>query len=222
MVQKILLILLVSYAGYSLSWCADSLNVTGDLTGFVMDANGLPVVNASVVLEELKSGTLTDRFGGYVFSNIPTGSYTMTLAHYYYYDTKIDSIVIIPDVKMQKNVFLNYSGGKDLALPSPSRKVADVLPNTQAGEKAEKAGTIMGKVHDIYGNPVRFADIIVIETKQQTQTNFLGEYLMTDVNPGIYTVLYSKAGYEKRRFLGVQVRENETTVKKVTLPILYE
>src|SRR5260221_5469998 len=56
--------------------------VTASLTGFIKDSlSGQPLEKASITLMgQVKFSTLTDNQGQFVFKNIPTGDYSLTVA----------------------------------------------------------------------------------------------------------------------------------------------
>ncbi len=223
-----------------------SIEITGTLEGTVTDNAGFPVANANISFEGLHYGVITEMDGNYIIEGLPEGTYSLICSHFTYLEQIIDSIKIGAFEITSQNITLtefdeeefkvepktNISPKKlktelKLRLMSPEKpdtKKQDTLKSEVPGGIVEKrnSGSIKGKVSDKYGNPIRFAEVIFIETDFKTKADFLGEYFLTDVEAGIYTVLYSKPGYERRKFLGIQIKENETTVKKVILPFLYK
>lgn len=89
--------------------------------------------------------------------------------------------------------------------------------NNNSSTSDEGSGRLNGNVSDTFGNPIILADIRIMETNQTVQSDSFGKFLMTDINPGLYTVAFSKFGFEERRFIGIHVKPNQTTTKKVKL-----
>lgn len=71
------------------------------LTGTVVEKNtGLPVIGASVYIDSLKKGGITDTSGNYVISNIPRGIYKLEVSSISYNSVKVTDLAInAPSVK---------------------------------------------------------------------------------------------------------------------------
>lgn len=62
--------------------------------GTVRDTGGKPVVGATVTIVERKSRTMTDQNGHFTIRSVPTGSYTVNIAHVSYEDRVFKEYVI--------------------------------------------------------------------------------------------------------------------------------
>ena len=71
------------------------------LTGTVVEKNtGLPVIGASVYIDSIKKGGVTDTAGNYVITNIPRGIYNLEISSMSYNSVKIKDLrVNAPYVK---------------------------------------------------------------------------------------------------------------------------
>ena len=70
-----------SVALFILTLCFTHLvfSQSSQLTGRVVDENGLPLTGANVFIEELSQGAATDLEGQFIVNNIPYGSYTLRI-----------------------------------------------------------------------------------------------------------------------------------------------
>src|SRR5689334_9079516 len=70
-----------------------------------------------------------------------------------------------------------------------------------AVEAQVESGKIVGTVRDSSGAVVTGADVATIETQtnvsRKTRTDNSGEYVFTELKPGIYSVTVEHAGYKK-------------------------
>ncbi|MEA3288118.1 MAG: carboxypeptidase-like regulatory domain-containing protein [Candidatus Marinimicrobia bacterium] len=73
-------------------------------------------------------------------------------------------------------------------------------------------GKIFGKVTDAEtGEPLIGANVTIKETYQGATTDFTGDFVIVNVDPGSYTVSISYIGYETVSLLGVYVTVDNTT-----------
>ncbi|SFU18789.1 iron complex outermembrane recepter protein [Algoriphagus locisalis] len=72
-----------------------------------------------------------------------------------------------------------------------------ILPLGVISAFAQSAG-IKGKVTDATGSPLEFANISLKNTKQGAITDANGEFSISEVNPGAYSLIVSSIGYEKQ------------------------
>jgi len=96
--------------------------------------------------------------------------------------------------------------------------------------QAQEKGAIGGKILDaeLYNEPLLMASITLEGTAWSAQTNFNGNFEITDVVPGEYVMKISFLGYEDV-FLPIVIDKDNTThinhslkAKTVTLPDLVE
>ena len=90
---------------------------------------------------------------------------------------------------------------------------------------AQNTGTVRGKILDgeLYNEPLLMATVKLKNTDWSTQTNFSGNFEITEVTPGSYLLDIRFVGYENTT-LSVEVKPNETieiikSVKAKSLPI---
>ncbi|WP_100614033.1 TonB-dependent receptor [Confluentibacter citreus] len=65
----------------------------GNIKGVIADENGMTVPGATVVIEELKKGTVSDFDGNFTIVNIPQGTYHLTIKYLGYSDFKQEAVV---------------------------------------------------------------------------------------------------------------------------------
>ncbi|MCB0459044.1 MAG: carboxypeptidase-like regulatory domain-containing protein, partial [Flavobacteriaceae bacterium] len=63
---------------------------TGNVQGIITDENGITVPGATVVIEQLNKGAVSDFDGKFTIVNIPEGSYTLLIKYLGYADVKKD------------------------------------------------------------------------------------------------------------------------------------
>ena len=79
---------------------------------------------------------------------------------------------------------------------------------------SQTEGVVQGTIIDLEANnePLLFADVTLKDTAWHAQTNFRGNFEITDVTPGVYTLEVSYLGYET---LVISVEVNERGVTKI-------
>lgn len=75
------------------------------------------------------------------------------------------------------------------------------------------AGTIMDK--EVFNEPLIFADVRLKNTPKKVQTNFRGNFQITDVPPGSYTIVITYLGYEKVEIPVIVEKEEVTRITQV-------
>ncbi|WP_010177763.1 TonB-dependent receptor [Aquimarina agarilytica] len=80
-------------------------------------------------------------------------------------------------------------------------------------------GNIKGVVSDkeLAGSPLPFADVYLKDTTKGTTTDFDGNYLIENIDPGTYTLVISFVGYEAQEFPNTVVTDGETLTVNATL-----
>lgn len=80
---------------------------------------------------------------------------------------------------------------------SPSRCFLALLA-TLGVSRAQQAGSIRGSVQDKdFDSPLPSVKVAILETGQEVQTSDQGDYVVPQVAPGRYTVVFSKDGYAR-------------------------
>src|SRR5262245_38492508 len=75
-----------------------------------------------------------------------------------------------------------------------------------------QGGSIRGVVHDKdFDVPLGGAEVRIVETGQSASTTDQGNYVITDVAPGRYTLVFAKEGYARQVRADVAVTAGELT-----------
>ncbi|MCC7065905.1 MAG: carboxypeptidase-like regulatory domain-containing protein, partial [Planctomycetes bacterium] len=83
---------------------------------------------------------------------------------------------------------------------------------------AQQAGSIRGLVSDKdFDVPLGAATVQVVETGQKTQTTDQGNFVLPDVPPGRYTLVFSKEGYVRQVATDVVVSSGQLTDVNIAL-----
>ncbi len=78
-------------------------------------------------------------------------------------------------------------------------------------------GTISGKMIDeATGEPLLFANILVIETSEGVATDLDGNYQL-DLAEGTYTLRATYTGYQEKKIEGLEIKDGETTYLDIAL-----
>lgn len=109
------------------------------VTGTITDSTGKPLDGASVFIKELKLGTRTNANGVFLFSNVPPGTYTLTIS-YVGYEAASQTITV-------GNQTVNVS----LSLKAEENKLQDVVVTTALGIQ-RKAKSITYATQSVAGS----------------------------------------------------------------------
>ncbi len=82
---------------------------------------------------------------------------------------------------------------------------------------AGTTGKLAGKVKDQDGNPVPFANVILIGFEVGAQTYNNGQFVIINITPGTYDIQISRGGFHTQRINGVKIILDETTIQNVVL-----
>lgn len=163
---------------------------TGMIEGKVIDMNGDGIANASVSFARrigTSSTTTTDSKGNFSFQDVTPGDYRVTASKTGYITNYVD---------------ITVNAGQ-------TSTCQIVLP----GEPTP-TGSIEGTVTDTDGNPLQ--GVLVNAGSYSTTTDVNGDYALSDVDTGTYTVTFSRDGYHSVES-SAEVTENETTILDVSL-----
>ncbi len=88
-------IILLTFIIYSFAAAAtEPPEFSGSLQGFIRDASsGHPLEGADIAIPDLKTGTVSDSNGHFVFDNLPNGTFTIQVT-YSGYKSKVESVTI--------------------------------------------------------------------------------------------------------------------------------
>ncbi len=79
-------------------------------------------------------------------------------------------------------------------------------------------GSLAGRVNaETSGEPLAGVNVLIAGTVRGTMTGSSGEFRITEVPPGTYTILFSIVGYQRVRLADVVVREGEETFVTVSM-----
>ncbi|MEM7518579.1 MAG: carboxypeptidase regulatory-like domain-containing protein, partial [Planctomycetota bacterium] len=86
--------------------------------------------------------------------------------------------------------------------------VAVMVPGARArsSRRQDSTGSVRGIVLDQdFGAPLPAAEVLIVETGQKAETSDQGNFVISDVPPGTYTLIFSKEGYLRSVKQEVQV-----------------
>ena len=79
----------------SIIYCSYSFSQTYRISGIVRDEKtGLPVEDSNILIENLNTGTTSDKNGKFFFENLKEGTYSLTITHISYLEKHIKVVVI--------------------------------------------------------------------------------------------------------------------------------
>lgn len=82
----------------------------------------------------------------------------------------------------------------------------------QVGGQQAQTGTVLGNVHDAStAEPVRSADVVIEGTEFSTLTDDSGQYRISEVPPGTYTVAVRRIGYGRQAQEVTVIEDQEVT-----------
>jgi Carboxypeptidase regulatory-like domain len=97
------------------------------------------------------------------------------------------------------------------------------LSLTTAKAQTASSGSVTGQVSDPQGSSVPGADVTLTYTatssKQTATTNDSGRYSFPVVNPGLYDIMVSKAGFKVAKFAAQQVSVGNVMTLNITLEV---
>ncbi|MEO7356729.1 MAG: carboxypeptidase-like regulatory domain-containing protein, partial [Ignavibacteria bacterium] len=86
---------------------------TGKITGKIIDAKDkAPLIGATVKIEGIFSGAITDNNGEFTILNIDVGTYTITASYIGYDPEKVSEVKVSADLTSTVNFFLNPTGNE--------------------------------------------------------------------------------------------------------------
>jgi outer membrane receptor protein involved in Fe transport len=84
---------------------------------------------------------------------------------------------------------------------------------------AATTGKLAGRVSDTMGRPLAYANVILQGTQVGAQTKENGSYIIINIPPGTYNVIFTAIGYEKYTVNGVRITVDGTANVNAKLPI---
>lgn len=88
-----------------------------------------------------------------------------------------------------------------------------VLTNNLLHAQSDITGSIVGRLSDseMNGEPLPFANVLIKGTSKGATTDMEGLYSITDLEPGVYTVIISFVGYETLELPNIKVAADKVT-----------
>ena len=77
---------------------------------------------------------------------------------------------------------------------------------------AATTGKLAGKIRDANGDPVAFANIVLEGENRGIRSDENGRYYLKRIEPGTYSLICSKMGYDTHKMKQVKINLDETTV----------
>ncbi len=82
---------------------------------------------------------------------------------------------------------------------------------------AGTTGKLAGKITDENNKIIPFANIQITELQMGVQADAKGNYILRNITPGIYEVIYSQISYQTHQKTGANIVSDETTILNVNL-----
>ncbi len=177
-----------------------TLNVTmsietggyGEVNGFVVNAADQDfLAGAYVKIEGTSFDATTDTTGYYEFTNVPVGSYTIKCSREGFDDQSM-MIEVIANEEVNVDFIMIPSG-------------------------ASNYGSISGIVSNQDGVPIPNVVVQVVDYYNSSVTYDDGSYEIFAIPQGVYTLTFSKPGYDTLTIENVQVANGENTELNVTI-----
>lgn len=157
--------------------------LTGTITGQVVDDCGDPVSGATVDTETGCYEATTDADGYYTIDFVPVGSYGLVVSAAGFID--------------------GFEMGVGVATDNTTTVDFTVYPAS--------LGHISGIVRDSYGTVLNDVDITITPGCGSATTNLSGQYTLSNIKPGNYTVMARKDGYYPQDLSPIIVSGDNTT-----------
>ena len=159
----------------------------GAITGVVTDDEMNPIENACIYLEWSSYRDTSDINGEYFIADIDPDTYDIIITHSDYCDT------IIPDITINLNDTITI----DIILGD--------------------AGVITGIVKDTSEEVIEGVIVSVLGISINDTTDSLGEYDLTGICPGTYSIYLNHLWYDNIQIDGITIEENDTITQNVEM-----
>ena len=169
--------------------CAtDIVDVTGSISGIVKDyTTGLTVENCQVALSPSGNSVSTDANGRYTFAKLNPGTYTLTFTKTDYLDQSA-SVEVLAGQNITKDIQIVYA-----------------------------TGSISGIVKDnVTSQFVANCQVTLSPSGKTVSTDANGQYTFGKLDPGIYTLSFTKSGYLDQS-ASVEVLAGQNITKDINL-----
>jgi len=160
----------------------------GTISGVVRDSANNPISAVTVSTTPGGYTAFTNTSGQYTISNVPPGTYTVEAYKSGYGSVTQSNVQVVSNQTTTVN--FTFSTG---------------------------SGTITGTVRDSASNPLSGVTVRTVGASFSAVTNQSGQYTLSNVPAGTYTLEASKSGYVTQTQSNVQVVANQTTTVNFTL-----
>ncbi len=166
------------------------VTATGSVAGTVKDTGNNPIANATVTASPGGHSVTSNANGQYNIPGVPVGTYSVTASRSGYSSQTHTGVQVLEDQTTTVNFTLQQG------------------PTT---------GTITGWVKDTSNNPLSGATVETTTGGYSTTTDGTGDYTLSNVIAGTYTVRASKSGYLTEQQPAVVVTAGQTTTVNFNL-----
>lgn len=142
---------------------------TGEIYGVVKDKDGNKVSDVKIVTDPATIEVSTDTAGSFIISEVKPGTYKVTFSKDGYVNAEKQDVLVEAGKQTEIEISLY---------------------------KNDQLGSIKGKVTDVGGSAVEGVAMSTIPATSERATDAQGDYEVTNVAPGEYTVYAVKTGYE--------------------------
>ncbi|WP_236974659.1 TonB-dependent receptor [Membranihabitans maritimus] len=148
---------------FSVFFVLSTMAQSGSIRGTVLRNNGKPIVQASILLIEEQSGTISDNFGEFKFDNIEAGEFTLKVSY-------------IGMMTVEKKVIVEASGNTDVdfILEPTSLSIEQVVVRDNRGTRysREESDYVAKMPLKNIENPQAYSTVTEQLLKEQNVTNF--------------------------------------------------
>ncbi len=170
---------------------SDDKDITGTISGTVMDTSGKVLSGVSITTDTGGYTSVTDTVGHYTIPYVKAGTYSLTFTKADYADTTVGNIAIV--------------------------NTEDVINVNMMMRDVPAFGAVYGTVRDSATNvPLLDVPVQILPLGQSVNTDANGNYLITGIPVGIYSVT-AHTTYRSNTIDSVIVVKNDTTLLTDTL-----
>lgn len=148
---------------FSVFFVLSTMAQSGSIRGTVLRNNGKPIVQASILLIEEQSGTISDNFGEFKFDNIEAGEFTLKVSY-------------IGMMTVEKKVIVEASGNTDVdfILEPTSLSIEQIVVRDNRGTRysREESDYVAKMPLKNIENPQAYSTVTEQLLKEQNVTNF--------------------------------------------------
>lgn len=189
----------------------------GTVAGTVVDDAGAPVVNAQVLLPDLRAGALTNAQGRFLLLGVGPGTHALHVRASGLDATRVGAVEVEAGATITTRIQMSAAP----LLTVITERPATTTPLRGAtGDEATAAasglGTITGRVLDA-GRPVPNAQVTAAGTRLGAVTNADGNFLMLNVPAGTYTLRVQSPGGPSLELADVVVTGGRSTARCIQL-----